>query len=77
MSNIIRVKNGLRYDMNGWVYISIHGKPFERGLAYGKLIAKDMKTIMNTIRYIIYNDYGVEWNFFIDLNFTGRASIGD
>ena len=66
MSNIIRVKNGLRYDMNGWVYISIHGKPFERGLAYGKLIAKDMKTIMNTIRYIIYNDYGVEWNFFID-----------
>ena len=66
MSNIIRVKNGLRYDMNGWVYISIHGKPFERGLAYGKLIAKDMKTILNTIRYIIYNDYGVEWNFFID-----------
>ena len=66
MSNIIKVKNGLRYDLNGWVYISIYGKPFERGLAYGKLIAKDMKTIMNTIRYIIYNDYGVEWNFFID-----------
>ena len=66
MSNIIRVKNGLRYDMNGWVYISIHGNPFERGYAYGKLIAKDMKKIMNTIRFVIYNDYGVEWNFFID-----------
>lgn len=66
MSNIIKVKNGLRYDMNGWVYISIQGKPFERGYAYGKLIAKDMKYMMNTIRFIVYNDYGVEWNFFID-----------
>jgi len=66
MSNIIKVKNGIRYDMNGWVYISIHGAPFERGCAYGKLIAKDMQYIMKTIRFVIYNDYGVEWNFFID-----------
>jgi len=66
MSNIIRVKNGLRYDINGWVYISIRGDPFERGYAYGKLIAKDMKHIMKTIRFVIYNDYGVEWDFFIE-----------
>ena len=66
MSHIIRVKNGIRYEMNGWVYISIKGNPFERGLAYGKLIAKDMKNVMNTIRFITYNDYGVEWNFFVD-----------
>jgi hypothetical protein len=52
--------------MNGWVYVSIKGGPFERGEAYGKLIAKDMKKIMDTIRFIIYNDYGVEWNFFVD-----------
>jgi len=66
MSNTIKVKNGIRYNMNGWVYVSIKGSPFERGEAYGKLIAKDMKTIMNTIRFIIYNDYGVKWDFFID-----------
>jgi hypothetical protein len=66
MSHIIRVKNGIRYDMNGWVYISIKGSPFERGFAYGQLIAKDMKNVMNTIRFITYNDYGVEWNFFVD-----------
>ena len=66
MSHIIRVKNGIRYEMNGWVYISIKGNPFERGFAYGKLIAKDMKNVMNTIRFITYNDYGVEWNFFVD-----------
>ena len=66
MSHIIRVKNGIRYEMNGWVYISIKGGPFERGFAYGQLIAKDMKNVLNTIRFITYNDYGVEWNFFVD-----------
>jgi hypothetical protein len=63
--NTIKVKNGIRYNMNGWVYVSIKGSPFERGEAYGKLIAKDMKTIMNTIQFVIYNDYGVKWDFFI------------
>lgn len=62
----MKVKNGLRYDMNGWVYVSIKGSPWDRGYAYGLLIAKDMKRIMETIRYIVYNDYGVEWQFFVD-----------
>jgi hypothetical protein len=52
--------------MNGWVYVSIKGSPWDRGYAYGLLIAKDMKRIMETIRYIVYNDYGVEWQFFVD-----------
>ena len=62
----MKVKNGLSYDMNGWVYVSIQGSPWDRGYAYGLLIAKDMKRIMETIRYIVYNDYGVEWQFFVD-----------
>jgi hypothetical protein len=66
MSNIIKVKNGIRYDMNGWIYISIQGGPFERGYAYGKLIVNDMKKIMKTINFLVYDEYGVEWKFFID-----------
>lgn len=62
----MKVKNGIRYDMNGWVYVSIKGTPWDRGYAYGLLIAKDMKRIMETIRFIVYNDYGVEWQFFVD-----------
>jgi hypothetical protein len=65
MSNIIKVKNGFRQDMNGWVYISIKGKPRERGYAYGKLIAKDMIQVNNILDYIVYNDFGVKWEFFI------------
>jgi hypothetical protein len=66
MANTMKVKNGIRYDMNGWVYVSIKGTPWDRGYAYGLLIAKDMKRIMETIRFIVYNDYGVEWQFFVD-----------
>lgn len=60
-----RVKNGIRYDLNGWTYVSIHGSPKERGYAYGKLIEKDMKEVQRILNYIIYEDYGVSWDFFI------------
>ena len=66
MSNIIKVKNGFRQDMNGWVYISIKGKPRERGFAYGTLIAEDMKKVKTIIEYVVYNDLGIKWDFFIE-----------
>ena len=65
-TNIIKIKNGLRYEMNGWIYISIKGDAFERGYAYGKLIASDMKQVKTILDYIIYNDYGVKWEFFVE-----------
>ena len=65
MSNIIKIKNGIRYDMNGWVYVSIKGGPFERGYAYGKLIEKDMKQVKTILDFMVFNDYGVPWDFFI------------
>jgi hypothetical protein len=66
MSNSIkRVKNGIRYELNGWTYVSIRGEAKERGLAYGQLIKKDMEKVVKTLNYIIYNDYGVKWDFFV------------
>ena len=66
MSNIIKVKNGLRYDMNGWVYVSIKGGPKERGYAYGKLIKNDMKQVRKILDVVIYTEYGGKWDFFIE-----------
>ena len=66
MSNTIKVKNGLRYDMNGWVYVSIKGSPRERGYAYGKLVSKDMKEVKRILDFIVYTDYGVKWDFFVE-----------
>lgn len=66
MSNIIKIKNGLRYNQNGWIYVSIRGSPKDRGYAYGKLVSKDMKEVRRILDFIIYNDYGVKWDFFIE-----------
>ena len=38
-----KIKNGFSYEENGWKYISINGKPKERGYAYGYLCAKEFK----------------------------------
>jgi hypothetical protein len=65
MTEIKKIKNGIRYDLNGWVYVSISGNPKERGYAYGKLVANDMKEVRRILDFIIYTDFGVEWDFFI------------
>jgi hypothetical protein len=65
-SQTTKVKNGISYEQNGWLYVSIKGNPKERGYAYGKLIYKEMKKVRETLDFIIYNDYGVKWDFFIE-----------
>lgn len=62
----MQLKNGVRYDLNGWTYVSISGNPEERGYAYGKLIEKDMKEVMRVINYVVYTDLGVKWSFFVN-----------
>jgi len=64
--DIIKVKNGMRYNMNGWTYVSIKGSPRERGYAYGKLIADDLKEVKRILNFMIYEEFGVKWEFFID-----------
>ena len=63
---INRVKNGISYEKNGWKYISIKGKPKERGYAYGYLCAKDFKEIQKMLNFLMLEAYGIEWNYFIE-----------
>ena len=63
---IERVKNGLSYQQNGWKYISIKGKPKERGYAYGFLCAKEFTEIQKTIKFFIMESFGQTWEFFIE-----------
>ena len=62
---MIKIKNGTSYDLNGWKYISINGKPKERGYAYGVLCAKEFKEIQHTLRFLMMEAYGKEWSFFV------------
>ena len=61
------IKHGLREDKNGWIYISIRGAPKERGFAYGTLIAKEMIEVRRILDFTIYNDFGVKWEYFIQV----------
>lgn len=79
ISNIIKVKNGKRYDLNGWTFVSIQGDPFERGFAYGQLIKQDMVDVLKILRFTVYNDLGVTWDYFIDVaqtHFTQKIKDG-
>jgi hypothetical protein len=60
-----KIKNGLSYDKNGWKYISVRGKPRERGYAYGYLCANDFKEIQKTLKFLMLESYGIEWEYFI------------
>lgn len=62
----IRIKNGISYDLNGWKYISVKGNASERGYAYGYFVAKEFKEIQKMLNYIVYEDLGEKWPFFID-----------
>jgi hypothetical protein len=63
-----KIKNGICYEKNGWLYVSIKGGPKERGYAYGYLIANEMKKIKEMIEYIVYEDYGRKWEYFVNIS---------
>ena len=52
MHNVKRVKNGISYEMNGWLYVSIKGRAKERGYAYGFLCANDFKDIQKMLHFL-------------------------
>ena len=55
-----------KIEKNGWVFIHIEGKPYERGVQYGKLVADQLKICINTTKFYCLFDYGKDWNFFIE-----------
>ena len=66
--NTKKIKNGLSYKMNGWVYVSVKGDPVERGYAYGYLIAHEMKRVLEVTHFAIYESMGRKWEYFVDIS---------
>ena len=60
------VKNGTSYEKNGWKYVSIRGNPKERGYAYGYLCANEFKEIQKTLHFLMFEAYGLDWEYFIE-----------
>jgi len=62
----MKIKNGSSYEKNGWSYISIKGKPRERGYAYGYICAPQFKKIQEMLKFNIYEGTGQTWEYFVD-----------
>jgi hypothetical protein len=61
-----KTENGFTYKKNGWKYISIKGKPKERGYAYGFACANEFIEIQKMLKFFMYESYGRTWDFFIE-----------
>ena len=61
---IIRYKKGYRYNKNGWIYLHIEGKPFERGFQEGYLTAKELSDVIKLEKSLVFHETGKKWSFF-------------
>ena len=64
---MIKVKNGIRYEKNGWIYLSIKGKPRERGYAHGYLTVNEIKEAFRMLDFSFYEDFGYKREIFSEI----------
>lgn len=64
----MKIKNGMKYEKNGWTYISIKGNPKERGFAHGYLLANEIQRAIKTMKFSLYDEHGLDMEFFILLS---------
>ena len=61
----ITITNGKRIDRNGFIYITVKGKPEERGFAQGFLLANRIVKFIRTYAFFLWTQYGRDITFFI------------
>ena len=64
----MKVKNGFKYTKNGWIYLHIEGKAYERGLAHGKLLKKEIHEFSKAIFWEQYDSTGIEEGLLLKLS---------
>jgi hypothetical protein len=63
----MKLKNGSRYEKNGWTTISIKGTASERGYAHGYLMAPELKEVFNMLKFTFLHSYGYPREFFCEV----------
>ena len=66
--NIVKIKNGLKMEINGWKCITIKGAPHSRGYAHGQLVKKELEEIRAMLKYSLYEDYGRPIETFLEIS---------
>ena len=55
-----------RYSKDGWEFVHIEGLPFERGVSYGKLLAREIRDAIREASRLVMLQTGIEWEFLKD-----------
>ena len=63
----ITIENGKRIDKNGFIYVSVKGKPEERGYAQGFLIAERIVKFIRTYAFFLWTEHGRDITFFSNM----------
>lgn len=63
----MKVKNGIRYEKNGWTYISIQGSAREMGFAHGTLLKAEIKDVFKMLEFDFMDSYGYSCAFFVEV----------
>ena len=61
------IKIGVRYEKNGWIYLSTKGTPKERGYANGFLMAPELKNVFKMLDFNFMYGSGYSLNFFSEV----------
>ena len=67
MSEVQKIKNGTRRSENGWIRITTHGSPYDRGYANGYLLAPEIKEGFHMLDFNFMDTYGLSREFFADV----------
>ncbi len=58
------IKKAQTYEQDGWIYLSVEGKPFERGFQNGYLLAKHIDESIEIIAYYLEKTTEKKWDFY-------------
>jgi len=53
---------GYRFTSNGWIYLHLEGSPYERGFQNGKLVAHEIKKVIDAVSFSMKNDMSASWS---------------
>ena len=66
--SIQKIKNGSRYELNGWICVSISGSAYNRGYAHGQLVKNELAEVHTMLKYSLYEDFGRPIDVFIEMS---------
>ena len=61
-----QVPSGTREDKNGWIYIHVHGSPYDVGYEHGSLLSNELADALKAVQLDMLDQTGKDWKWFRD-----------